>query len=192
MKTVIHRREVAKILEWMDDEISGDRSYEDIVKRVRAKLDTLMQGAVLQDTIENFELPVVLDPITVIACVARHYDVTGGEILGRGQKRQLREARKVAMYLCRQLCMLPTMADIADVFGHRHHTSVIYAVNKVAQQMRQGDESIRRAVQACFKELRGDEVYGEVKDLDKRTSNVPISLGKGLRETSNTQKESKV
>ncbi|MEG1801321.1 MAG: helix-turn-helix domain-containing protein, partial [Oscillospiraceae bacterium] len=45
------------------------------------------------------------------------------------------EARKMSMYIVRQVCEL-SMEDIGKEFGGRDHSTVVYSINDVAEKMK--------------------------------------------------------
>ncbi len=70
--------------------------------------------------------------------VCRYYGVTLGEMVGDKRTRRIVRPRQVAMYLSRELTDA-SLPAIGRSFGGRDHTTVMYAVQKVASQMGEGD-----------------------------------------------------
>jgi chromosomal replication initiator protein len=62
--------------------------------------------------------------------VAREWRTTSEALAGPHRTKPIAEARQVAMYLVRRLVGL-SFAQIGDHFGHRDHTTVLYAVQRV-------------------------------------------------------------
>jgi chromosomal replication initiator protein len=54
------------------------------------------------------------------------------------------EARQVAMYLIRNLVKL-SLPDIGKEFA-RDHSTVLYAIRKVEQQLKKGDETLQNNI----------------------------------------------
>ena len=77
--------------------------------------------------------------------VLEDYDINLG--------RHLVQGRQIAMYLCRELTAL-SLPKIGAQFGNRDHTTVMYAVQKVADQMA-GEGEVLTAVQALTGRLTG-------------------------------------
>lgn len=85
--------------------------------------------------------------------VARHYSIGLEELVGQKRTKRVVVPRQVAMYLSREMTD-SSLPVIGRAFGGRDHTTVIYAVQKVAAQM--ADEgSIYDAVQALSASLSG-------------------------------------
>jgi chromosomal replication initiator protein len=67
--------------------------------------------------------------------VLRSYAVTHHEIIGKSRRQPVARARQVAMFLARRLT-LASLNEIGAYFGGKTHTTVIFAVNKIAQEYR--------------------------------------------------------
>lgn len=116
--------------------ISGDPISVDLASEVLADLFPRGEGTIRIDTIQSE--------------VCRFFGVTREEILSERRTRRIVTPRQVAMYLSRELteASLPT---IGREFGGRDHTTVMYAVQKIARMM--GDEG---------------EIYNAVRELTTR------------------------
>jgi chromosomal replication initiator protein len=85
--------------------------------------------------------------------VARYYSISLDELVGEKRTKRVVVPRQVAMYLSRELTD-SSLPVIGRAFGGRDHTTVIYAVQKVAAQM--ADEgAIYEAVQSLTTSLTG-------------------------------------
>lgn len=82
----------------------------------------------------------------VIYVVAEHYGVSPSEVLAKGRRKTVAEARSVSMALCRDLTPAST-TEIGDVFG-RDHTTVMANVSQLAQLMKRNDH-LARSVAVC-------------------------------------------
>lgn len=71
-----------------------------------------------------------IGPNGIVAVVAAHFGVAAAEIAGPRRREGVIPARHVAMYLVRALTPL-SLPAIGRVFGHRHHTTVLAACQKV-------------------------------------------------------------
>jgi len=79
----------------------------------------------------------------VISVAADYFDVSPEEICSASRSRPLVNARQTAMYLCRELTDL-SLPKIGERFGGRDHSTVIFAVNKVRQQMQERESSFEQ------------------------------------------------
>jgi chromosomal replication initiator protein len=82
----------------------------------------------------------------IVKFVARHYDLKVSEIKSKSNSRQIVIPRQVAMYLCKKLTDL-SYPDIGKLFNDKHHSTVMYSVDKV-QQMRESDPDFDRILQS--------------------------------------------
>lgn len=69
----------------------------------------------------------------VIEGVCRHYSVSRQELVGASRKKEIAEARHVAMYLAKRITESP-LKMIGAAFGNRDHSTVIHACKKMAQR----------------------------------------------------------
>ena len=73
----------------------------------------------------------------VIKFVARHYGLKVSEIKSKSNAKQIAFPRQVAMWLCKQLTEL-SYPDIGRQFNDKHHSTVMYSVDKI-NQLRDND-----------------------------------------------------
>lgn len=85
----------------------------------------------------------------IIKFVARHYDLKVSEIKSKSNARQIVIPRQVAMYLCKHLTDL-SYPEIGKLFNDKHHSTVMYSVDKV-QQMRTADTEFDRVLHILSK-----------------------------------------
>lgn len=62
--------------------------------------------------------------------VCNYFGINVGELLGKNRSKKFSQPRHLAQYLCRKLTSL-SFPDIAQKFGGKDHTSIIYACKKV-------------------------------------------------------------
>jgi chromosomal replication initiator protein len=92
-----------------------------------------------------------LAPTDIIKAVARHYDLKISEIKSKNNSRQVVIPRQVAMYLCKRLTDI-SYPEIGKLFNDKHHSTVMYSVEKV-QQLREADPEFDRTLQALQQQL---------------------------------------
>ncbi len=81
----------------------------------------------------------------IIKHVARFYGLKLSEIKSKTNSRQIAFPRQVAMYLCKKLTDL-SFPEIGRHFNDKHHSTVMYSVEKI-EQLRQQDADLDRALQ---------------------------------------------
>lgn len=86
--------------------------------------------------------------------VAEHFDVRILDMRGRSRQRQIAYPRQIAMYLCKVLITGMTLSEIGEVFGGKDHTTVLYACQKITEELER-DEALRQMVSKIEKDLRG-------------------------------------
>lgn len=85
----------------------------------------------------------------IVKFVARHYDLKVSEIKSKSNARQIVIPRQVAMYMCKHLTDL-SYPEIGKLFNDKHHSTVMYSVDKV-QQMRSADTEFDRVLHGLEK-----------------------------------------
>ncbi len=83
-------------------------------------------------------------PQRVVELVAREFALTVENLLGRDRSREVALPRQVAMYLLRQEANV-SLPQIGEVLGGRDHTTVMYAIEKIADNIER-DASLRKRV----------------------------------------------
>ncbi len=80
----------------------------------------------------------------IVKHVARHYGLKVSEIKSRSNSRQIAFPRQVAMYLCKRLTGL-SYPEIGRLFNDKHHSTVMYSVDKIGQ-LREKDAELERVI----------------------------------------------
>jgi chromosomal replication initiator protein len=109
----------------------------------RADLSLELAQQVLQTLLPDTREARVTSDL-VVSVAAEYYDVTPEEICSSSRSRPLVNARQMAMYLCRELTDL-SLPKIGERFGGRDHSTVLYAMHKVRQQMKER--------QSCYQQV---------------------------------------
>jgi chromosomal replication initiator protein len=73
-------------------------------------------------------------PEKIIELVAREWQTTVEALLGRDRSQKIAEPRQVAMYLLRKETD-SSLPQIGEVLGGRDHTTVMYAIQKISNQI---------------------------------------------------------
>jgi len=116
------------------------------------KISITMVEEVLRDLIGSEKIrPVTIDQVQ--RAVADHFDVRIADLHGRSRQRQIVKPRQLAMYLCKELIPSLSLSDVGGAFGGKDHTTVLYACEKVACEMRESSTS-RQMVEQLTKTIR--------------------------------------
>jgi chromosomal replication initiator protein len=92
-------------------------------------------------------------PDRIVELVAREWKTTVEAILGRDRSQKVAEPRQVAMYLIRKETDA-SLPQIGEVVGGRDHTTVMYAIDKIENQMETKAE-LRKRVTNVKQQLYG-------------------------------------
>ncbi len=99
----------------------------------RAELSEEIAQKVLADLLPPTS-PRIITPDLILEETAKMFGWTIEDICGKSRRRPLVTARQTGMYVMRELTDL-SYPRIAEAFGGRDHTTVMYAVDKIKQQM---------------------------------------------------------
>lgn len=103
-----------------------------------------------------------VEPEIVLALVARECGISVDQLTGPARKRELVQARQIAMYLLRQLLELP-YAGIGTLFGGRDHATVMHGVEKIEAQVLV-DDALQRQIDSLKAQLTSPQlVYERIK-----------------------------
>jgi chromosomal replication initiator protein len=99
----------------------------------RAPLSEEVARSVLSDLLPATQ-PRAITPDLILDETAKMFGFTVDEICGKSRRRPLVTARQIGMYVMRELTDF-SYPRIAEAFGGRDHTTVMYAVDKIKRQM---------------------------------------------------------
>lgn len=88
----------------------------------------------------------------IIAEVANVYGVTPEDIRSTKRSSQISIARKVAVYVVREITQMP-LASIGTEFGGRDHSTIVYAVNNVSASIKK-DAHLKELVEDIIKNIK--------------------------------------
>jgi len=94
-------------------------------------------------------------PITsteILKVVAAHYGIKVSDLKSKSNSRPIAYPRQVAMYICKQLTDL-SYPEIGKQFNNKHHSTVMYSVEKIEQLM-QDDQQVARTIEMLTKQFR--------------------------------------
>ena len=125
---------------------SNVRQIEGVVKKLLAyrdldnmPLDLANVSRVIEESFktEGSALP---PPALIVSQVCKFYSIEESVLRGTLKKKNIAEARQIAMYLIRNLTNL-SLPDIGKEFD-RDHTTVLYAIRRVEKALKAKDETI--------------------------------------------------
>ncbi len=146
-----------EILEYLADNIRGNvREIEGALYSILAhatfnkeKITLELAKSVIEKVVPAEKSEVSLDEIED-KCVS-YFGVTKEQIHSKSRKREIVQARQVAMYLCRNLTKL-SLSTIGANIGNRDHATVLHSCNAVSDLM-ETDKSFRLSVNDITRQL---------------------------------------
>jgi chromosomal replication initiator protein len=100
-----------------------------------------------------------VEPGVVLALVARECGLSLDQLTGPARKRELVQARQIAMYILRNLLDM-SYAGIGALFGGRDHATVIHSVEKIDTQMLT-DDALQRQIETLKGQLTSPQLVYE-------------------------------
>ena len=128
---------------------SNIRELEGALNRILAFAD--LSGSPLTPALVEMALADLLperqnvQPEKIMELVAREWKTTIEALLGRDRSHKIAEPRQVAMYLMRKETSA-SLPQIGDVLGGRDHTTVMYAIDKIENQIETKAELRKRVI----------------------------------------------
>jgi len=107
----------------------------------------------LRDVIQPKERKVTIE--TILRTVADHFGVKASEITGKRRHKSISLPRQVCMYLARRLTEY-SLVEIGGQFGGRDHTTVIYANDKIAEEL-ETNHRLKEDVDVIMRRIRSGE-----------------------------------
>lgn len=84
--------------------------------------------------------------------MANVYGVTTDDIRSNKRSAQISNARKVAIYVVREITQMSLVA-IGVEFGGRDHSTIVYAINNIEHNLKK-DASLKEIVEDLIKNIR--------------------------------------
>jgi chromosomal replication initiator protein len=147
------------VLEFLALKVTSNiRELEGALNRIVAHSDVAKQPItlestqeVLQDLLRAHDRRITIDEIQ--RKVAEHYNLRMGDMHSARRARNVARPRQIAMYLAKQLTAR-SLPEIGRKFGGRDHTTVMHAVRKVDELMKD-DAQIAQDVDIIRRALTG-------------------------------------
>ena len=137
---------------------SNIRELEGAITKVVAfsKLSTNKQvdvdfaAEVLKDIISPDE-NVEVTPSSIIKIVSDHFYLTPDDLASKKKSQNIAYPRQLAMYLCRELTET-SFEMIGTILGNRDHSTVMYAYDKIAAELKNSD-STKNVIEVLTKKI---------------------------------------
>ena len=141
-KAQLERYNVSKeVVEYIADvSTSNIRTLEGYLSRAvfysKILQEDVVSLAAAREALKNIasEEEGTIDGTKIIDIVCKFFGVKKEEIVARNRKKNIAEARQIAMYLCTEYLNIPQEA-IGNMFG-KDHSTVIYAKSKIIEDMK--------------------------------------------------------
>jgi chromosomal replication initiator protein len=139
---------------------SNVREIEGILSKLHAysqlmhvDIDLDFTKNVLKDQIKEKKANLTLDAIT--QSVAKDLNIKPSEIRSKGRSKNLVYARRISIYLCRELTT-NTMPQLAQYFGMKDHTAISHTLKKINELM-QNDEDFKVKIEELTNKITSKE-----------------------------------
>lgn len=123
---------------------SNVREIEGILSKLHAysqlmhiDIDLAFTKNVLKDQMQEKQSNLSLDTIT--QSVAKDLNIKPSEIKSKGRSKNLVYARRISIYLCRELTQ-STMPQLAQYFGMKDHTAISHTLKKINELMKNDED----------------------------------------------------
>ena len=114
------------------------------------KIDIDVADYILRSILPDEDL-IKITPDKIMESVAAYYNINVIDITGKSKQKVFALPRQIAMYLCKNLTDL-NFTIIARLFGNRDRTTVMYAVDKIAEMIKE-DPNIKRDIENITKDI---------------------------------------
>lgn len=137
---------------------SNIRELEGALNRILAYAD--LSGSSLTPNLVEAALADLLPqhsdvaPAKVIELVAKEWQVTVDALVGRDRSKKIAQPRQVAMYLLRKETD-SSLPQIGEALGGRDHTTVMYAIDKISNEI-ETKTDLRKRVVSVKQQLYGE------------------------------------
>lgn len=109
-----------------------------------------MAKEILKDMVKEIYRRVT--PETILAKVGDHFSIPKEDLKKKKRNKTLVMPRQIAMYLIRELTDL-SLPEIGSFFTAKHHTTILYACNKVRQDLKK-NVKLKLAINTLTQEIK--------------------------------------
>ncbi len=137
---------------------SNIRQLEGAVVRLKAlnhfagsPITISMAQSVIRDVLTD-EQPIPITVEKIISEVSNAYGVSPDDLRSNKRNSQVSMARKVAIYVVREITQMP-LASIGTEFGGRDHSTIVYSVNSITEALKK-DPNLSNLVNDLMKDIK--------------------------------------
>ncbi len=94
-----------------------------------------------------------ITPKLVTDVVCDYYDIKEDDIKGQKKSRDIAFPRQISMYILRDITDMSCL-KIAEFFGKKDHTTIMYAEEKIRKQMKE-DPNLKREIEDIIARIKG-------------------------------------
>ena len=149
----------SEVSEFMANRLKSNiRQLEGAVVRLKAlnhfagsPITIYMAQSVIRDVLTD-EQPIPITVEKIISEVSTVYGVSPDDLRSNKRSQQISIARKVAIYVVREITQMP-LASIGTEFGGRDHSTIVYSVNSVTEAI-QKDSNLSNLVNDIIKNIK--------------------------------------
>lgn len=149
----------SEVAEFMANRLKSNiRQLEGAVIRLKAlnhfagsPITISMAQSVIRDVLTD-EQPIPITVEKIISEVSAVYGVSPEDLRSNKRSSQISIARKVAIYVVREITQMP-LASIGTEFGGRDHSTIVYSVNSVSEGIKK-DSNLNNLVNDIIKNIR--------------------------------------
>jgi chromosomal replication initiator protein len=149
----------SEVAEFMANRLKSNiRQLEGAVVRLKAlnhfagsPITISMAQSVIRDVLTD-EQPIPITVEKIISEVSTVYGVSPEDLRSSKRSAQISTARKVAIYVVREITQMP-LASIGTEFGGRDHSTIVYSVTSVTESMEK-DSNLKNLVNDIIKNIK--------------------------------------
>ena len=149
----------SEVAEFMANRLKSNiRQLEGAVVRLKAlnhfagsPITISMAQSVIRDVLTD-EQPIPITVEKIISEVSTVYGVSADDIRSNKRSAQISIARKVAIYVVREITQMP-LASIGTEFGGRDHSTIVYSVTSISEGMEK-DSNLKNLVEDIIKDIK--------------------------------------
>ena len=136
---------------------TNNRELEGAMKMV-VSLHRLMKRDITielaQEALKEFNHPAqkVITADLIIKTVEKYFNLNENSLKSSTKEKKVAYPRQIAMYLIKNM-MDKNLKEIGEYFGGKHHSTILYAINKVEEDM-ENDMNLKSTVEDLMKDIK--------------------------------------